>query len=83
MATAPAARSARRQCESDDEQESGAGLCAAAIDFFLDLDHAFEINVAKVRVSLPADLRQQLQRPVEQFVSADQSAYRVHPDLKP
>jgi hypothetical protein len=64
-------------------QDEHLKLARAAIDFFPDLDHVFEINVAKVRVSLPADLRQQLQRPVEQFVSADQSAYRVHPDLKP
>lgn len=53
-------------------------LARAAIDFFPDLDHAFEVNVAKVRVSIPADLRQQLQRPIENLVRAAQAAYRSH-----
>lgn len=58
-------------------------LARAAIDFFPDLDHVFEINVAKVRVSIPADLRQQLQRPIESLVRAAQAAYRSHSDSEP
>lgn len=58
-------------------------LARAAIDFFPDLDHAFEVNVAKVRVSIPADLRQQLQKPIENLVRAAQVAYRSHSDPEP
>ncbi len=53
-------------------------LARAAIDFYPDLDSAFEINVAKVRAVLPAELKERLQRPVESLVRAAQNAYREH-----
>lgn len=53
-------------------------LARASIDFFPDLDPAFEINVAKVRAVLPAELRERLREPVEKLVRAAQGAYRAH-----
>ena len=53
-------------------------LARAAIDFFPELDAAFEINVAKVRAVLPAYLKEELARPVESLVRAAQAAYREH-----
>jgi hypothetical protein len=53
-------------------------LARAAIDFFPDLDSAFEINVAKVRAVLPADLKERLQKPLEELVRAAQATYREH-----
>lgn len=54
-------------------------LARASIDFFPDLDAAFEINVAKVRAVLPAELREKLREPVEKLVHAAQVTYREHP----
>jgi len=53
-------------------------LARAALDFYPELDAAFEINVAKVRAVLPAELRERLQEPVEVLVRAAQAAYREH-----
>ena len=39
-------------------------------------DAAFQVNVAKVRVTLPADLRDQVARSFDLFVRAAQAAYR-------
>src|SRR5699024_9994084 len=39
-------------------------LARASIDFDTDLDDAFNINVAKMRVALPPQLKQMLSRPV-------------------
>jgi len=51
-------------------------LARASIDFFPELDPAFEVNVAKVRVSLPSELRERLKTPVDLLVRAAQAAYR-------
>jgi hypothetical protein len=53
-------------------------LARAAIDFYPDLDSAFEINVAKARAVLPADLRERLREPVESLVRVAQSIYRAN-----
>ena len=54
-------------------------LARASIDFYPGLDAAFEIDVAKVRAVLPAELRERLQGPVESLVRAAQAVYRAHP----
>ena len=52
-------------------------LARASIDFYPELDSAFKVNVAKVRVTLPSDLRDRLQPVVEPWVRAAQNAYRA------
>jgi hypothetical protein len=54
-------------------------LARASIDFYPGLDAAFEIDVAKVRAVLPAELRERLQVPVENLVRSAQAIYRAHP----
>jgi hypothetical protein len=54
-------------------------LARASIDFFPELDSAFEVDVAKVRAVLPAALRERLHAPVEGLVRTAQSVYRAHP----
>lgn len=51
-------------------------LARAAIDFFPDLDAAFTVNVAKTRMTIPADLRERLKGPVEHLVRQAQLVYR-------
>lgn len=53
-------------------------LARASINFFPDLDSAFEINVAKVRAVLPAELKERIQGPVETLVRSAQAVYREH-----
>jgi hypothetical protein len=53
-------------------------LARASLDFFPELDTAFEINVAKTRVKLPQTLRPTLAEPVDELASAAQSRYRNH-----
>ncbi len=50
-------------------------LARIALDFWPDLDSAFEVNVAKARVNLPADLRKMLQPHVEQLVKQARKHY--------
>ncbi len=50
-------------------------LARVALDFWPDLDSAFDLNVAKARVNLPADLRSQLQPLVEQVVKQARKVY--------
>lgn len=50
-------------------------LARVALDFWPDLDSAFDLNVAKARVSLPSDLRAQLQPLVEQLVKQARNVY--------
>jgi hypothetical protein len=50
-------------------------LARAAIDFYPDLDSAFEVNVAKFRVTLPPELKDQLEEPVERFVKLAKTVY--------
>ena len=58
-------------------------LARAALDFYPNLDSAFEINVAKVRVSLPQDLRDQLKEPVERLVKRAKGVYDRKADIDP
>ncbi|WP_432957127.1 ATP-binding protein [Micromonospora haikouensis] len=51
-------------------------MARASIDFSTDLDSAFNINVAKMRVSLPAQLRQMLETPVNELCVYANDAYR-------
>jgi hypothetical protein len=51
-------------------------LARGSLDFFPDLDSAFEVNVAKVRVSLPGHLRERLRNPVDAWVSRAVQVYR-------
>ena len=51
-------------------------LARASIDFDTDLDEAFQINVAKMRVNLPPGLKQMLERPVHDLCIRADDAYR-------
>ena len=52
-------------------------LARASIDFDTDLDDVFNINVAKMRVALPPQLKQMLSRPVSELCILANNAYRV------
>src|SRR5690606_37482526 len=58
-------------------------LARAALEFDTDADEAFRINVAKMRVSLPAELRPVLERPVQELCNRANRAYRVDSDRRP
>jgi hypothetical protein len=51
-------------------------LARVAIDFGPDLDEQFQVNVAKMRVGLPPELRQQLQKPMGELCHQAQRLYR-------
>ena len=51
-------------------------LARVALSFDADLDPMFNINVAKMRVSLPGELRQMLERPIHEACTAAEAAYR-------
>jgi hypothetical protein len=51
-------------------------LARAALDFGTDLDSAFNINVAKMRVSIPPQLRQMLERPINDLCLRADDIYR-------
>jgi hypothetical protein len=51
-------------------------LARAALDFHPDLDSAFEVNVAKARVTLPLDLRDRLREPLDDLARWAQRVYR-------
>jgi hypothetical protein len=51
-------------------------LARASLDFDTDLDSAFNINVAKMRVSVPAQLKQMLDRPIHELRVRADDAYR-------
>jgi hypothetical protein len=48
----------------------------ASVDFQTDLDALFQINVAKMRVSLPLELRTLLERPIHELCHRADSVYR-------
>jgi hypothetical protein len=50
-------------------------LARAVIDFYPDLDSAFEINVAKFRVTLPPELKDELEEPVERLIKRAKAVY--------
>lgn len=58
-------------------------LARASVDFCTDLDEVFTINVAKRRVSLPAELRPMLERPLTEACQRADEAYRVAPRNPP
>lgn len=58
-------------------------LARASIDFDTDLDSAFNINVAKMRVSIPAQLRQMIERPINEMCSIADELYRKSGGSKP
>ncbi|MBW6440026.1 ATP-binding protein [Actinoplanes hulinensis] len=51
-------------------------LARAALEFDTDLDTAFNINVAKMRVTLPAQLRQLIEPSVNELCALADDAYR-------
>ncbi|MBX6722845.1 MAG: hypothetical protein IRY92_06395 [Dactylosporangium sp.] len=51
-------------------------LARAALEFDSDLDLLFNINVAKMRVSMPPQLRQLLEKPINELCMAADEAYR-------
>jgi hypothetical protein len=61
-------------------------LARAALDFGTELDPLFNINVAKMRVALPSQLRQMLERPINELCLRADAAYRKtakRPDSPP
>jgi len=53
-------------------------LARASLDFTNNLDEVFNINVAKMRVSIPAQLKQMLDRPVSELCILADRVYRRH-----
>jgi DNA mismatch repair enzyme (predicted ATPase) len=51
-------------------------LARASLDFDTDLDVLFNINVAKIRVTMPPQLRQLLERPVHELCLRADDVYR-------
>jgi len=51
-------------------------LARAALDFDTDLDSVFNINVAKMRVTIPPQLRQMLERPINELCGRADDIYR-------
>ncbi|PQE01763.1 ATP-binding protein [Mycobacterium sp. EPG1] len=58
-------------------------LARASIEFDTDLDEAFNINVAKMRVAVPAQLRQMIERPINEICSLADDLYRKSNRPKP
>lgn len=54
-------------------------LARVSIDFFPDLDEAFGINIAKMRVNLPRSLRERLKTPIEDLLREAKKAYSPKP----
>ncbi len=51
-------------------------LARASLDFDTELDDLFQINVAKMRVSVPGQLKQLLERPINELCMAANQVYR-------
>jgi hypothetical protein len=51
-------------------------LARAALEFDTDLDSMFNINVAKMRVTLPPEIRQMLERPINELCAHADDRYR-------
>jgi hypothetical protein len=51
-------------------------LARAALEFDTDLDSVFNINVAKIRVTLPPQIRQMLNRPINELCAYADNRYR-------
>lgn len=61
-------------------QDEHTKLARVALLFPPDLDAAFGINVAKMRVSLPPELKEQIKPTLDQVIKRAQAAYREKPD---
>jgi hypothetical protein len=48
----------------------------ASVDFQTDLDHLFQINVAKMRVALPIEVKTLLERPIHELCHRADAVYR-------
>ncbi|KUI15393.1 ATP-binding protein [Mycolicibacterium acapulense] len=57
-------------------------LARASLEFDTDLDEAFNINVAKMRVSVPGQLRQMIERPINEICSLADDLYRKSTNSK-
>ena len=55
-------------------------LARIAINFYSDLDTAFAINVAKMSVTLPSDLKDQMASQVESVVKRAKAVYNKEPE---
>jgi len=53
-------------------------LARASLDFDTELDEVFQINVAKMRVAVPSQLKQLLERPINDLCTAANQVYRDH-----
>jgi hypothetical protein len=51
-------------------------LARASLEFDTDLDSVFNINVAKMRVTLPPQIRQMLERPINELCASADDRYR-------
>ncbi len=51
-------------------------LARASLEFDTNLDELFHINVAKMRVSIPSELKQMIERPIHELCVAADTAYR-------
>jgi hypothetical protein len=51
-------------------------LARACLEFDTDLDSVFNINVAKIRVTLPPQIRQMLERPINELCAHADDRYR-------
>src|SRR5262249_10602419 len=51
-------------------------LARASLDFDTDLDSVFNINVAKMRVTIPPQIRQMIERPINELCSQSDEIYR-------
>lgn len=51
-------------------------LARASLEFDTDLDEAFNINVAKMRIALPGQLRHMIERPINEVCSLADDLYR-------
>lgn len=51
-------------------------LARASVEFDTDLDEAFNINVAKMRVALPGQLRNMIERPINELCGLADDLYR-------
>jgi hypothetical protein len=54
-------------------------LARAALDFDTDLDSVFNINVAKMRVALPPQIRQMVEKPINELCASADHRYRKSP----
>lgn len=50
-------------------------LARVALDFYPELDGGFGINIAKMRVQLPTQLRERLKEPIEELIRVAKRAY--------